>query len=435
VAYGRDRLWDAWSRSWSPRLERRPRVGRYKLGTAIATGAAMQELRLALRGLRNRPGFALVVIATVALAVGVNTAIFSVVSAVLLKPLPYPHPSSCERGDAGPHLPAGTSGLHPEFRAPARQPFVPVSRCLCPGDGDLRRHRAANRSRRRTPPGSSSTLGVAPTRGRYSTPARTSRVIHGGRAGHELRFLRQLSRPSAADPYRRRRLLDAGAVGFPHNTRPGIPSSDRGHEFEDVLAGRALPLLEHNHQQGPLVPLGMPDADHRRLGDAGAPHGGVLPPQRDGGRCPRSAVDPSGCRAAHPAHCLRQHRESPPRANRVAESRARHPSCTGGWSSQAGAAVSDGGAGRHFAPERWGSGCRCDRRSPSPGRRPKGLRDPVDHWPWRSPPPARWLPASPGLVPFLHTRRPISTPGSRGPAATGRSRLRRFLVAGESLRR
>jgi len=52
----------------------------------------MQELLLALRALRKRPGFSLVVIATFALAIGVNTAIFSVVNAVLLKPLPYRHP-------------------------------------------------------------------------------------------------------------------------------------------------------------------------------------------------------------------------------------------------------------------------------------------------------------------------------------------------------
>jgi predicted permease len=45
-----------------------------------------------LRNLRRRPGFSVLAIVTLALAIGVNTAIFAVVHGVLLSPLPFPHP-------------------------------------------------------------------------------------------------------------------------------------------------------------------------------------------------------------------------------------------------------------------------------------------------------------------------------------------------------
>jgi hypothetical protein len=52
----------------------------------------IRDLKYALRRLALTPGFTLATLVTLALGIGANTAIFSIIDSVLLKPLPFPEP-------------------------------------------------------------------------------------------------------------------------------------------------------------------------------------------------------------------------------------------------------------------------------------------------------------------------------------------------------
>ncbi len=110
----------------------------------------MQDVRYALRSLARSPGFAVVALLTLALGIGANTAIFSVVHGVLMRPLPYPDADRlvtlAERNLRGGAMPVAWPNLR-DWRAESESfealaAYSPTSLTVVGGQEPLRVHGA-----------------------------------------------------------------------------------------------------------------------------------------------------------------------------------------------------------------------------------------------------------------------------------------------------
>jgi putative ABC transport system permease protein len=145
-----------------------------------------QDLRYGLRMLQKNPGFTIVAVLTLALGIGATSAIFSVVNAVLLRPLPYPEPdclmvySAFEQGSHGGRISAVTAPHFVEWRNQCRS-CVQMAAYFAAQPGNLTGGAEPERVRiARVTENLFATLGVPPLLGRTFLPEEIGRPSSDG---------------------------------------------------------------------------------------------------------------------------------------------------------------------------------------------------------------------------------------------------------------
>lgn len=210
------------------------------------------DIRLAIRGFRRNPGFSAVVAATIALGVGGNAAIFSVVDSILFRPLPIAQAERIVRLHDTRRSPDGTvtrfnisDGHFLEIARRARSFEV-----IAAQRGDTRTLLGAEPERVtvvNTSPGTWNLFGVAPARGRVFTEAEERSGANVALISHELWERRFSSDPRILDrilPLEGRPLSVVGVLPpgfrFPYDASVWIPAvpSENGHGEWAVFARR-----------------------------------------------------------------------------------------------------------------------------------------------------------------------------------------------------